>query len=308
MSRKTIDQRELEFPQLFGLKRYSSEYSNLKNEYIFSHITQANPLPDYVKEPMRIPGFATILCRNGHIELDYNLDHYTLGPNSLISMGRGSIVHIRDVEWDNLDAYVFVISPDFSREINFDVNVVKTIHFQAENFTPLIDLDQHEMETLCRYLDIIHYNTVENPDAVYVKAISRSVIAAFFYQAMQFLSQRTQSVQPKKRPMLSRRSTYVKEFMQLVHEHHRTERSVQFYASKLFISPKYLSLMLKESTGRSAVEWIDQYVLLEAKNMLRFSGKNIQQIAYELNFSNQSSFGKYFKNLTGMSPTEFQRS
>ncbi|MDE6229526.1 MAG: helix-turn-helix domain-containing protein, partial [Muribaculaceae bacterium] len=50
------------------------------------------------------------------------------------------------------------------------------------------------------------------------------------------------------------------------------------------------------------------YLLLEAKNLLRFSGKNIQQIAFELNFSNQSSFGKYFKNLTGMSPSEFQNS
>ena len=52
---------------------------------------------------------------------------------------------------------------------------------------------------------------------------------------------------------------------------------------------------------------IDEFVILEAKNLLRFSGKNIQQIAYELNFPNQSSFGKYFKHLTGMSPSEYQR-
>lgn len=83
---------------------------------------------------------------------------------------------------------------------------------------------------------------------------------------------------------------------------------VSFYAEKLFISPKYLSLIIKESIGRSAAEVIDEYVILEAKNLLRFSGKNIQQVAYELNFPNQSSFGKYFKHLTGMSPSEFQRS
>jgi AraC-like DNA-binding protein len=74
----------------------------------------------------------------------------------------------------------------------------------------------------------------------------------------------------------------------------------------MFISPKYLSLVIKEATGKSAGDWIDQYVIQEAKNQLRFSGKNVQQIAYDLNFSNQSSFGKYFKNLTGMSPTAFQ--
>ena len=81
-----------------------------------------------------------------------------------------------------------------------------------------------------------------------------------------------------------------------------------FYASKLFISPKYLSLIVKETTGKSAARWIDEFVLMEAKNMLRYSGKNIQQVAYALNFSNQSSFGKYFKHLTGMSPTEYQKS
>ncbi len=81
-----------------------------------------------------------------------------------------------------------------------------------------------------------------------------------------------------------------------------------FYADKLFISPKYLSLIIKEALGRSAAEVIDDYVILEAKNMLRFSGKNIQQVSYELNFPNQSSFGKYFKHLVGMSPSEYQRS
>jgi AraC-like DNA-binding protein len=94
----------------------------------------------------------------------------------------------------------------------------------------------------------------------------------------------------------------------LVHIYYSKERAVKFYADKLFISPKYLSLLVKEATGRSAANFIDEFVVLEAKNMLRFSGKNIQQIAYALNFSNQSSFGKYFKHLTGMSPTEYQKS
>ncbi|MDE6121446.1 MAG: helix-turn-helix domain-containing protein, partial [Muribaculaceae bacterium] len=105
-----------------------------------------------------------------------------------------------------------------------------------------------------------------------------------------------------------RRSGYVHEFMKLVHLYYTRERSVSFYASKLFISPKYLSLLVKEATGHSAAWWIDSFVITEAKNLLRYSGKNIQQVAYALNFSNQSSFGKYFKHLIGMSPTEFQKS
>lgn len=104
----------------------------------------------------------------------------------------------------------------------------------------------------------------------------------------------------------SRKLNYVQTFLRLVRTHHKRERAIGFYADKMFISPKYLSLIIKEATGRSAAEWIDQYVLQEAKNLLRYSGKNVQQIAYELNFTNQSSFGKYFKHLTGVSPTQFQ--
>ena len=127
------------------------------------------------------------------------------------------------------------------------------------------------------------------------------------YQVIQFASKRLKDQSEPKKPR-SRRSGYVSDFIKLVHEHHTRERSVGFYAGKLFISPKYLSLLVKEATGRSAAEWIDEFVILEAKNLLRFSGKNVQQVSYELNFANQSSFGKYFKHLTGMSPTEYQRS
>ena len=67
-------------------------------------------------------------------------------------------------------------------------------------------------------------------------------------------------------------------------------------------------MLVKEATGRSATEWIDEFVIIEAKNLLRFSGKNIQQVAYALNFPNQSSFGKYFKRLTGISPMAYQKS
>ena len=76
-------------------------------------------------------------------------------------------------------------------------------------------------------------------------------------------------------------------------------------AERLHITPKYLSSVIKEVSGKSA-EWIDQYVILEAKALLRYSGLSIQEIAYELNFSTQSFFGKYFKHHTGISPSAYK--
>ena len=84
------------------------------------------------------------------------------------------------------------------------------------------------------------------------------------------------------------------------------ERSVTFYAEQLCITPKYFSMLVKKLSGKSAAQWIDNYVILEAKNLLKYSDMSIQEIAYQLNFSTQSFFGKYFKHQTGMSPTEYR--
>ena len=81
---------------------------------------------------------------------------------------------------------------------------------------------------------------------------------------------------------------------------------MNFYAEKLFVTPKHLSAVLKEISGKTAGEWIDHRVILEAKLLLRTTGMNIQEISVALNFSNQSFFGKYFKHLTGLSPREYR--
>jgi AraC-like DNA-binding protein len=81
---------------------------------------------------------------------------------------------------------------------------------------------------------------------------------------------------------------------------------VGFYAKKLCMAPKYLSAVIKEKTGKSAFEWINDYVILEAKSLLKSTNMTIQQISDELNFANQSFFGKYFKRLAGMSPKSYR--
>lgn len=291
-------------PDPIRIQKYSTQFSNFGNDYVFSRVSKTEHVNDFTSHSMRLGGMTMVLCMDGRFEMDVNLETYVLEANDLIITGPDSVLSVKNVDWDNLDAYVFVISPDFIRDINFELNLVASMSLTS-SLPPLIRLNTEEVKLMIRYFELIHYNTVENSDARYVRSISRSLIAAAVYQLMQFFSLRMERTDT---PTLSRRAGYVKDFLHLVNQHHRKERGVAFYASKLFISPKYLSLIIKESTGRSAAEWIDDYVILEAKNLLRFSGKNVQQIAYELNFSNQSSFGKYFKHLTGMSPTKFQRS
>lgn len=305
--------------QLTSLARFSSEFSKLSDDYLFTRITsdtiakalRLDGLGRIVRidGPIRIDGMSWILCFNGRLDLEINLTPTTLTSNCIIITTPGSMIEIKGIEREGLDCYMLFVSTEFMHDINFDLNVFSSTphlskHNPADNMMRLTD---DEAASLREYFSLLHRNSSANDDNIYIKSIARCLIAALTYQVINMVTKRI-SDRPDAKPPRSRRTTYVNEFMRLVHEHHVRERSVAFYAGKLFISPKYLSLIIKEHTGRSATEVIDSFVILEAKNLLRFSGKNIQQVAYELNFPNQSSFGKYFKHLTGMSPSEYQRS
>lgn len=290
----------------YELEEVSSEFSKLGADYICARLSDPNLFTDMGKAPTRLGGIMIALILNGEIELEVNLTHYTLKSDSVAVLGPDCLIQTRNANGENLEAYLLIVSESFMRDINLDINMLTAARMPTSPAN-ILDLSKDESNLMRKYFTLIHSNTSVNTDEKCVRSISRCLISATVYQLIQF-SINHPHANSAGTQIKSRRSSYVKDFIRLVHEYHRSERSVAFYASKLFISPKYLSLIIKESTGKCAADWIDEYVLLEAKNLLRFSGKNVQQIAYELNFTNQSSFGKYFKHLTGMSPTEYQKS
>lgn len=296
----------LQISQLSGIQHFSSEFSRYNDDYFFSHFKPGDKEMTFFANPMRFNGMFIMLCIKGTVTLEINLERVVVTPNTILGIGPDKIIKAIDGDREHLDAYFLFVTPDFLKNVNIDLNAINLGAIpDQQGHKPMLQLSDEEAELLYRYMELLHYNTINNTTDVYIKSISRNIIAAIIYQMLQFMVKR--NPEEAERPR-SRRLNYVHDFRQLVHKYHKHERSVGFYASKLFISPKYLSLIIKEATGKSAAEWIDDFVILEAKNLLRFSGKNIQQVAYELNFSNQSSFGKYFKHLTGMSPTEFQKS
>lgn len=98
----------------------------------------------------------------------------------------------------------------------------------------------------------------------------------------------------------------VRNYRRLLNEYYKTEHSVQFYADKLNISADHLSRTIKSCTGKTAKEFIDDKIILEAKRMVLFSGLNSKEIAYHLNFAKPSHFSNFFKKNTGLSATEFK--
>ncbi len=97
-------------------------------------------------------------------------------------------------------------------------------------------------------------------------------------------------------------------FEEIIIQHHRESREVAFYARQLCLSPKYFASVIKELTGISATEWINRYVIVEAKWLLLHQrNKSIQQIANYLGFTEQSSFSRFFKRYEGVTPNAFRQ-
>lgn len=103
----------------------------------------------------------------------------------------------------------------------------------------------------------------------------------------------------------SRQEELFDKFIGIIRQHCSTEHGIKFYAEKLFVTPQYLSKVIKDVSGKSASVWITEFILLEAKTLLTHTNLTIQEVSFNLGFADQSSFGKFFKKNTGMSPKKF---
>lgn len=106
---------------------------------------------------------------------------------------------------------------------------------------------------------------------------------------------------------LSRQEKVFRRFIGLVNEHSKRERTISFYADKLCLTPHYLSTVIREVSGQTVMQWINQAIILEAKVLLKHSDLLVFQISDELGFPNPSFFSKFFKRMTGMTPAEYQK-
>ncbi len=285
-------------------------FARLGDDYIFLPVRPGEDAAATLEAPVRFYGMTLFRCRSGYGTLEINLERYDITTDMLLVLPPGSLV--RTCEIQNLEGDVLFISVPFLHNVNFDLNVLSQTLVYKEKPSPMLSLDREECGLVDKFMQLLAANATDNAGSQPIAVnIARSLVSGLFYQIMLIAGKRTltDGVSTESGTTMSaRRLSYVSKFGRLVQQYYRRERSVAFYASKLFISPKYLSLLVKEATGRSAAALIDEFVILEAKNMLRFSRRNIQQITYDLNFPNQSAFGKYFKHLTGMSPSQYQKS
>lgn len=297
----------LKINDIVGKKTLFSDIIAHSDDYLIAVLSNsgADILP--TGQPCRFDGLIFMYCSSGEYVIKKGYAEIALRDRNFMAIYPDDIIKGVDTREAGELTGLF-LSRNFIRDLNFNLSVFSSLDMLGVR-TPVIKLTAQDFETLTHYFSLLKLNAQNRVNAdidVFTRNIARNVTAALFYNLMLLTRDSRRSSRQGKQT--SRKTTYVLDFMALLQNEYKRERTVKYYADKLCISSKYLSILIKSATGKSAAEWIDDCVILEAKNLLRFSGMNVQQVAYELNFTNQSAFGKYFKHLTGMSPTHFQNS
>lgn len=251
-----------------------------------------------LSDPVKFTSNVSILVKKGNCRADINLLSHNINAPCIVNIRSSQILQVNSVS-DDFDASFIVMSKRFCDNLFILLQDCKYYPLAVRN-----QVTEIPYSILPKFVDfykrIGEISRQKNNPFAY-QATTLGLASLFYETAFECYASDINDIQKGNNRITSK-------FISLVQKNFKTERFLDFYAEQLEISPKHLSRTMKTVTGFSAVEWIERYVILEAKVLLKSSNLNIQQISDELHFPSQSFFGKYFKKNVGISPKEFRNS
>lgn len=256
-----------------------------------------------IKFPLKTDFLLSIVCIRGSLKMTVDLNHHVIPERSLMVLRPGHVISDYSPS-SNFKGFFIVVT---LRALNGALPSLSklmpcVLHFMNNSVISLSDKELINQQRLHHLLQ----EKIHGEDSPYKEKVIQSLCEAIFYETLSLYTTHMQSDQSE--TTIKRKDELLYQFISLVEKHFRKHRDVIYYANQLCVSAKHLSSVIKAVSGRTAGEWIDSYVILEAKLLLRNTTKTIQEISSSLSFADQSFFGKYFKRLTSMSPREFRMS
>ncbi len=258
---------------------------------------ESQPGPSF---PVQLDMNVCFLCLSGSMEMEIDLHKYTLHDDDAAMVLTGSFLRVINIAEGTRCAFI-AINSDFLKYVGNAKTIIE--HVNKVKRMPVSHMSEEDMQE-CMMI----YNEIKkkltDPDFRFKEEVAKSytqiMLCNFFNRFVQDAAA-TEAEQPK-----SRKEELFTNFIKIVKDNYLDNRSITFYADKLCISPKYLSSVVHAVSGRYATDWINQFVILEAKSMLRMEETSIKDVSNHLNFANQSFFAKFFKKYTGYTPKEYK--
>ena len=251
-------------------------------------------------QPRRMTFILVALCTEGGAQFTIDTQRHDVQKNDIIII---SDRHVIDNYLASEDAkgLAMMMSVNFFYEVVNDVRDVSLLFLFSRNH-PVVSLNENEVQTFKEYFFFLKKKIAETSNH-FRRDLVRTMVLAMFYDLSNVIY-RVQQVENKRQ---TRADSIFTQFIKLVEDNYKHERRVSWYAEQLCITPKYLSETVKTVSKNTPNEWIDKYVTLEARVLLKTSTMTIKEISDELHFPNQSFLGKFFKEHVGMSPSAYRR-
>ncbi|MCP1996065.1 helix-turn-helix domain-containing protein [Flavobacterium sp. HSC-61S13] len=257
----------------------------------------ADILPDVFYEAnYNSKGILISLCVKGSVQLQVNLQKTTLKAGDLLTVLPQSIVEVKNLESDSSFCCLLFDFNDISELVlPSDYNFLKTLFSQ-----PIISLSDDNRLSYQTYFDLLKSN-FDNSYSKFHPQIIKYLLFSLIGQINVFYQQQEALLEPS-----SRKDIAVFQFYNSVHQYYMTERSVQFYADLLKLTPKYLTTLIRLRTGISASKVISEMVIIKAKSFLQGTDLPVYEIAHQLHFADATTFCRYFRKHTALSPRTYR--
>lgn len=259
-----------------------------------------DPMSDFVSAtyPFKLTFALTMFCLRGFMRVRLNLKEYVLGKNDVLVILPGSIGECLEI---GTDTEIVAIGSSTHRLIGEQQTSLSMAFLKFFTSTPLIHISQKDMEESMSLYHLMRAK-LEQPDYAYKLEAVTGYLQVLFYNGYQWISDYNRKSLQR---VENRQQQLFDDFLELVQAHYNEHRCMIFYAEKLCLTPKYLSQVILEVSDRHATDWIRDYVILDAKALLKSGKYTVQQVGDLLNFSNASFFGKYFKAAVGCTPRKY---
>lgn len=270
--------------------------------WVYTHLTAQ--LLRTVRDAVKFTSAVSVFVAKGSAEMEVNLLDVKVNAPCLVRIKPDDVVQLKFVT-DDFDAS-FVVMNSRVRD-----HLLLSLHdagaSPATHLAPVTSVAAGDVDAFVKFYDFLKSLSDDDTNPNRPQAFHHAVLAFYFNVAYRCFVASEETAVPKVSTPF-RRNPLVDRFLVLVQQKFKEQRQIEFYASSLGVTSKHLSRILKQSTGFTAADWIKNYILLEAKVMLKSSTLTMGQIAAQLNFPSQSFFAKFFKNATGMTPKQYRNS
>lgn len=265
-------------------------------------VADLNSQDVFLNDPVRVNALQVLLVLEGSIDLSIDYVLFQASTNTVVTIMPTHITKVMKYS-PNFKGRLLAVSRAFLEQSMMPNHSSSMIQYMKIRKNPTILLQESEIKTLDESMLRLRQTILQTSHHLQ-RLLIQNTLMGFFIEMGNIFSERKEYNTP---PSLTRKEELFESFLRILYMYCKEQHVVSFYAEQLYITPQYLSLILKELTGRSANKWIDEALMQEAKILLKAPQATVQQVADALHFSDQSTFGKFFKKHAGMSPMEYRK-